>query len=101
MRVDDPTMPDSRIVDNLDVAAVLAELGLELGGLDEALAETERAADPLETLWQVPPGLEDRVARRVRERLRNRDTAWLVADLMGLGWSTAKAMIEPGHGCGQ
>ena len=98
MRVDDPTMPDSRIVDDLDVGVVLAELGLEMGSLDEALAETERAANPLEALWQVPPGLEDRVARRVRERLRIRDTAWLVADLMGLGWSTTRAVIEPGHG---
>ena len=97
MRTADPTMADSRIVDDLDVAAVLNELGLEMNGLDEALAETEHAGSHLEALWRVPAGLEDRVAQRVRQRLRNRDTAWLLTDLMGLGWKTARTVIEPDH----
>ena len=97
MRTANPTSADSRVTDNLDVEAAIAELGLETGALDEALAELERGDSGLQALWQVPTNLEDRITRGVRRRLRNRDTAWLVADLTALAWTTAKTMIEAGH----
>jgi len=28
------------------------------------------------------------------QRLRNRETAWMLADLMGLGWPTLKALLD-------
>lgn len=93
-----PTSPASRVVDDLDIASALDELGLEMSSLDAALTDAERTATGLETLWQVPPDLEDRIARGVRRRLQNRQTAWLVADLMGLAWNTAKAVVEPDRG---
>ena len=95
MNTTQSTKPDSRIVDDLDIAAVRAERGLEMDALDEALADAERSDLGLDALWQIPPDLEDRITQGVRRRLRNRHTAWLVGDLMGLGWSTTKAMIEP------
>ena len=95
MNTTPPAMSDSRIVDDLDIVAVLAELGLEMDALDEALADAERSNIPLDALWRTPPDLEDRVTRGVRRRLRNRHTAWLIADLMGLGWNTTKTMIDP------
>lgn len=97
MRTADPTSADSRVTDDLDVEAAIAELGFEAGALDEALAELERGDSGLEALWQVPTDLEDRITRGVRRRFRNRDTAWLVADLTALAWTTAKTLIEPGH----
>ena len=97
MRTADPTSADSRVTDNLDVEAATAELGLETGALDQALAELERGDTGLEALWQIPTDLENRITQGVRQRLRNRDTAWLVADLTALAWTTAKTLIEPGH----
>ena len=98
MKTAHPNLPPSRIVDDLDISAVLDELGLEMSTLDEELRSAERTGTGLDALWQVPPDLEDRIARGVRQRLRNRQTAWLVADLMGLAFSTAKAIIEPDQG---
>ena len=95
MKAAHPRSPATRVADDLDVAAVLEELGLEMGALDAALTAAERTGTGLNPLWQIPPDLEDRVARGVRRRLRSRRTASLVADLMGLGWSTAKAIVEP------
>lgn len=98
MKTAHPYSSPSRIVDDLDIAAALDELGLEMSALDEELESAERTGTGLDALWQVPPDLEDRIARRVRQRLRNRQTAWLVADLIGLPFSTAKAIIEPDQG---
>lgn len=95
MKAAHPKSPPSRVVDDLDVAAALEELGLEMGALDQALTAEERTGTGLNALWQIPPDLEDRIARGVRRRLRSRRTASLVADLMGLGWSAAKAIVEP------
>lgn len=92
------TSPASQVVDDLDIAAALDELGLEMGALDDALADAERTRSGLDPLWRTPPDLENRIAQGVRRRLRNRQTAWLVADLMGLAWDTAKAVIEPNDG---
>ena len=88
----------SMIVDDLDIAAALDELGLEMSTLDNELRREERTGAGLDSLWQVPPDFEDRIARGVRRRLRNRQTAWLVADLMGLAFDTAKAIIKPDQG---
>ena len=98
MKTAHPTSPASRVVDDLDIAAALDELGLEMGALDDALADAERTGTGLDPLWQIPADLEDRIAQGVRRRLRNRQTAWLVADLMGLAWNTARAVIEPDDG---
>ena len=95
MKAARPTSPASRVVDDLDMAAALDELGLEMSGLDEALTTAERTRTGLDTLWQIPPDLEDRIAQGVRRRLRDRQTAWLAADLMGLAWKTARTIIEP------
>ena len=98
MRSAHTTSPECRVVDDLDMAAALDELGLEIGALDDALAHAERTGTGLDPLWQIPPDLEDRIAQGVQRRLRNRQTAWLVADLMGLAWNTARAVIEPDDG---
>ena len=98
MRTTHPHSPPSWIIDDLDIAAALDELGLEMDALDQELDSAERTGTGLDALWQVPPDLEDRIAHRVRQRLRNRQTAWLVADLLGLPFSTAKAIIEPDGG---
>lgn len=98
MKTAHPHSPPSRIVDDLDITAALHDLGLEMSALDEELESAERTQTGLDALWQVPPDLEDRIAQGVRRRLRNRQTAWLVADLMGLPLSTAKAIIEPDQG---
>ena len=83
MKTAHPASPSSRVVDDLDIAAALDELGLEMSALDEALAAAERTGTGLDPLWQIPPDLEDRITRGVQGRLRSRSTAWLVADLMG------------------
>lgn len=98
MKAAHPTSPASRVVDDLDIAAALDELGLEMGALDEALTDAERTGSGLDSLWLLPPDLEDRITRGVQRRLRNRQTAWLVADLLGLAWSSAMAIIEPDRG---
>lgn len=98
MKTAHPHSPPGRIVDDLDMAAALDELGLEMSALDAELESAEQTGTGLDALWQVPPDLEDRIARRVRQRLRNRQTAWLVADLIGLPFSTARAIIEPDRG---
>lgn len=98
MKAAHPAPPASRVVDDLDMAVALDELGLEMGAVDGALADAERTGTGLDLLWQIPPDLEDRIAQGVRRRLRNRQTAWLVADLMGLAWNTARAVIEPDDG---
>lgn len=98
MKTAQPNSPPSLIVDDLDMAAALDDLGLEMSTLDEALESAERTGTGLDALWQVPRDLEDRIARGVRQRLRNRQTAWLVADLIGLPFSTAKVIMEPDQG---
>lgn len=98
MKAAHPNSPPSRIVDDLDIASALDDLGLEMSALDRELESAERTETGLDALWQVPADLEDRIARGVRQRLRNRQTAWMVADLIGLPFSTAKAIIEPDRG---
>ena len=38
--------------------------------------------------------LEDRIEAKVARRIRGRETAWMLADLAGLGWATLKAVID-------
>ena len=98
MKAAQPNAPASRIVDDLDMASALEDLGLEMSALDQELESAERTGTGLEALWQVPADLEDRIARGVRQRLRNRQTAWMIADLIGLPFSTARVIIEPDQG---
>ena len=95
MKAAHPASPSSRVVDDLDIAVALDELGLDMSALDEALTAAERTGTGLDPLWQIPPDLEDRITRGVQRRLRSRYTAWLVADLMGLTWETTRTILEP------
>ena len=38
--------------------------------------------------------MEDRVVARVQERLQAREEAWLVFDLVNLGWQTMKTVFD-------
>ena len=40
----------------------------------------------------------ERVEAGVAQRLRDREAAWMLADLAGLGWSTLKAVIDDERG---
>jgi len=70
MKTAHPTSPASRVVDDLDIAATLDELGLEMGALDDALADAERTGTGLDPLWQIPADLEDLIPQGVRRRRR-------------------------------
>ena len=86
---------DFPVTDDLDVAAALAELGIDETDLDRELAIAESAGTRfLRGLWDPIPGLEQRIEARVAQRLRDREAAWMLADLAGLGWATLKAMID-------
>ena len=96
MRAANMQPPHSRVKDDLDVTAAMAELGIGTDSLDEALANLEREDTGLASVWKVPAELEDRIAQGVQRRLRDQETAWLVAELMGLTWNTMRTLIEPG-----
>ena len=96
MRAANMQPPHSRVKDDLDVAAAMAELGIGTDALDDALATLEREDTGLDSVWKVPEELEDRIAQGVQRRLRDQETAWLVAELMGLTWNTMRTLIEPG-----
>ena len=88
-------IPDDPVRDDLDVAVALMELGLDLADLDRELAIAESAGTSLlRGLWDPDPGLEDRIEAKVARRIRGRETAWMLADLAGLGWATLKAVID-------
>ena len=88
-------IPDDPVRDDLDVAVALTELGIDLADLDRELALSESAGTRLlKGLWDPAPGLEDRIEAKVARRIRGRETAWMLADLAGLGWATLKAVID-------
>ena len=91
------TAPDAPVVDDLDVEAALAVLGIDASLLDRELAEAEESVVPA-GLWEPAPGLEERVEAGVAQRLRDREAAWMLADLTGLAWSTLKAVIDDERG---
>ena len=93
----DQTAPDAPVVDDLDVEAALAVLGIDASILDRELDEAEKTVLPV-GLWEPAPGLEERVEAGVAQRLRDREAAWMLADLVGLGWSTLKAVIDDERG---
>lgn len=87
--------PDIPVKDDLDVAVALIELGIDDADLDRELAIVESASTSLlRELWDPAPGLEQRIEARVAQRLRDREAAWMLADLTGLGWATLKAIID-------
>lgn len=93
---------DAYVTDQLDVDAEIEALGISLGELDRQLIIVEEESpEVLAGLWTPEPGLENRIETRVRERLHAREEAWLLIDLVNLGWQTAKAVfdleIEDGH----
>lgn len=91
----DLRIPDDPVTDDLDVAVALIELGIDLADLDRELAISESAGTSLlKGLWDPAPGLEDRIEAKVAQRIRGRETAWMLADLAGLGWATLKAVID-------
>ncbi len=90
-----PHRPDSPVPDALDVDAALSELGMGAADLDRELAIAESAGTSLLTrLFEPEPGLEERIEARVARRLQDQETAWMLADLAVLGWSTVKAVAE-------
>lgn len=87
--------PDVPVKDDLDVAVALVELGIDETDLDRELAIAESAsASLLKGLWDPSPGLEERVEATVAQRLRDREAAWMLADLTGLGWATLRAIVD-------
>ena len=87
--------PDIPVEDDLDVAVALVELGIDDADLDRELAIAESASTSLlRGLWDPAPGLEERIEAKVAQRLRDRDAAWMLADLTGLGWATLKAIVD-------
>lgn len=87
--------PDRPVQDDLDVAMVLIELGIDETDLDRELAIAESASTGfLKELWDPTPGLEQRIEAKVAQRIRDREAVWMLADLAGLGWATLKAMID-------
>ena len=88
-------MPDSPVMDDLEVDAALRELGMGAADLDRELAIAESARTILlASLWEPEPGLEERIEARVAQRLQYQETAWMLADLAVLGWSTLRAVID-------
>ena len=93
---------DAYVTDQLDVDAEIEALGISLGELDRELLIAEQVSPELIADLLTPgPGLENRIETRVRERLHAREEAWLLIDLVNLGWQTAKAVFdletEDGH----
>ena len=87
--------PDHTVKDDLDVAVALIELGVDLADLDRELAIAESASTSLlKEMWDPSPGLEERIEAKVAQRLRDREAAWMLADLAGLGWATLKAIVD-------
>lgn len=87
--------PDVPVTDDLDVAVALVELGIDDADLDRELAIAESASTSLlKGLWDPDPGLEERIEAKVAQRLRDREAAWMLADLAGLGWATLKAIVD-------
>ena len=93
--MNEPWTPDIPVEDDLDVAVALVELGIDDADLDRELAIAESASTSLlRGLWDPAPGLEERIEAKVAQRLRDRDAAWMLADLAGLGWATLKAIVD-------
>ena len=89
------SVPDAYVADWLDVDAEAEALGISTGDLDRQLVEAElEDSELLKSLLRPEPGLEDRIEERVRDRLRAREEAWLVIDLINLGWQTMKAVLD-------
>ena len=87
--------PDAYVTDRLDVEVEMKALDIALRNLDRELEIAEQeGTELLADLWSPEPGMEDRVVARVQERLRDREEAWLVFDLVNLGWQTMKAVFE-------
>lgn len=87
--------PDVPVRDDLDVAVALIELGIGDADLDRELAIAESASTSrLRELWDPAPGLEGRIEAKVAQRLRDREEVWMLADLLGLGWATLKAIVD-------
>ncbi len=94
-----PRQVDSPVMDDLDVDSALSELGIGAADLDRELAIAESAGTRLlARLWEPEPGLEERIEARVAQRLQDQETAWMLADLAVLGWSTLRTVVDnEGH----
>ena len=88
-----PNEPGSAVSDE---EAELAALGLTIDELDAAIEDIEmNLAEDLSVLWEVPEGFEDRVAERAWRKIQDRQSLQSFADLFGLGWQTARAIVDP------
>lgn len=91
----DLRMPDAYVIDRLDVEAEIKALDIALRDLDLELDVAEQeGTELLAELWSPGPGMEERVVARVQERLQAREEAWLVFDLVNLGWQTMKTVFD-------
>ena len=91
----DLRMPDAFVTDRLDIEAEIKALDIALRDLDQELDIAEQAGtELLANLWSPEPGMEDRVVAQVRDRLQAREEAWMVFDLVNLGWQTMKAVFD-------
>lgn len=91
----DVRTPDAYVIDRLDVEAEIKALDIALRDLDQELDVAEQeSTELLADLWRPDPGMEDRVVERVRDRLQAREEAWLVFDLVNLGWQTMKTVFD-------
>ena len=83
---------------HIDVSAEFAALGVTEADIDERLeqqdAELVTLRGGLRSLWgQIDDDFEDRTVRRVRERLLDRESLSMLADLLGLGLQTGRVLL--------
>lgn len=91
----DVRLPDAYVTDRLDVEAEIRALDIALRDLDLELDVAEQeSTELLAELWTPEPGMEGRVVAQVQERLQAREEAWLVFDLVNLGWQTMKTVFD-------
>lgn len=93
----DPPLPgDARV----DVESELARLGLTLEELDRFGPEHLDASPndeldrALDAMLEPAPGFEARVTERAARRLRDRQSMLAFGGLLGLGWETARVIVE-------
>lgn len=62
--------------------------------LDKMTALDSEAVRALQEALAPPEGFRGKTERELQTRVRNRDTLQLMGELFGVGWTTARALLE-------